>query len=87
MNEVEARFLFDANDKDGNPGVRYRLTLTGTAAGEPGAVFPPEPGTSMTVTYRDTFKIDAKRGEKNGCSSGGFINLTSNISVLVEGIS
>ena len=68
-------------------GVRYRLTLNGTAEGaEEGAVFPPEPGTSMTVTYSGTFNLEAQRTkEKNACSSGGFINLANPITVVVEG--
>ena len=40
----------------------------------------------MTVTYSGTFSINAQRNsEKNACSSGGFINLTAPISVVVEG--
>lgn len=69
--------------------VRYKIRLApGTAVGDnENDVLPPEPGTSMTVTYSTKFEINASRKkEKNACSSDGFIDLMNEISVVVEGI-
>ena len=73
MNEVEARFLFDALDKNDNQ-IGYRLTLDGTVTETTDVgdgIFPPEFGETMTVTFT-TFSIRASRNkEKNACSDAG----------------
>ncbi len=81
VNEVEARFLFDAKDKDDNP-IRYRLTLDGNAVTTANAaagdgIFPPEVGETMRVTFT-TFSIGPQRNkEKNACSDADVITTTS----------
>ncbi len=88
VNEVEARFLFDAKDKDGIDSLRYYLTLDGTVTDSTDfddGIFPPEVGETMTVTFT-TFSIGAQRNkEKNACSHTGSPPGTTPTSVLLLG--
>ena len=84
MDEVEARFLFDAFDKGGNP-IRYRLSLDGTVTATTDfddGIFPPEDGETTTVTFT-TFSIGAQRNkEKNGCSRADNLPTTTTVTIL-----